>query len=144
MSAGGENRCAITTDLDDIRMVPDQAVPLSLLMTEALTNAIKHSGGTEAVPGQIGLRLKRSGDSEAVMEVYNTYATSATVLPGSDAPDSMNTGLGTQLIGAFSRQLGGTLEQVKVDGRYVLRVTFALSSLTAAEYRGDEDQEALA
>ena len=142
MSAGGENRCAITTDLDDIRMVPDQAVPLSLLMTEALTNAIKHSGGTETVPGQIGLRLKRKGDSEAVMEVYNSYATSATALPGSFVQDAMNTGLGTQLIGAFSRQLGATLEQVKADGHYVLRVTFALSALTAAEYRGDEDQEA--
>ncbi|MDR0810106.1 MAG: histidine kinase, partial [Gemmobacter sp.] len=39
----------ISTRLDDIRLTPDQAVPLSLLVTEALTNALKYCG---APPGR--------------------------------------------------------------------------------------------
>ena len=141
MTSGSDRRFAISTDVDDIRMVPDQAVPLSLLMTEALTNAIKHSGGTKAVPGQIGLTLKRMGGSSAVMEVANSFAPGV-VLPDPQAPEAMNTGLGSQLIGAFARQLGGKLEQTHRDGRHVLTVTFEVTALAAAEYRTHEDDKA--
>ena len=137
MSSGGQTRFVIATDVDDIRMVPDQAVPLSLLMTEAVTNAIKHSAGSEAAPGQITLRLKRTGGSEAVMEVINSYTQSAAHPQDPQAPEAMNSGLGTQLIGAFARQLGGQLEQTHADGRYILRVTLTLAALAQAELQVD-------
>jgi two-component system, sensor histidine kinase PdtaS len=74
MSSGPEKPFATQNDIDDLRLVPDQAVPLSLLLAEALTNAIKHSGATRANPGRLTVRLKRSGGSDAVLEVINRVA----------------------------------------------------------------------
>ena len=72
VSAGPERPFETVTDIDDLRLVPDQAVPMSLLLAEALTNAIKHSGAARGHPGRIEVRLKRSGGSDAVLEVTNS------------------------------------------------------------------------
>lgn len=132
MSSGGDRNFRVVTDIDDIRLVPDQAVPLSLLMTEALTNAIKHSQGTRANPGVIELRLKHDEDLNAVLEVGN----SAPTMDVTDATrlDMMNTGLGTQLLTAFAQQLGGQLEQGEMEGQYVVRLRFTMTPLVDAEH----------
>ena len=125
------------TDVDDIRLVPDQAVPLSLLMTEALTNAIKHSVGTRAEPAVIDLRLKQEPEGMAVLEIINNLSVQGTV--NTSDIDPMNTGLGTQLVTAFAQQLGGALEQGEVGGRYVMRLRFKQTPLAEAEDSSTED-----
>ena len=116
------------TDFDDLRMVPDQAVPLGLLVAEALTSAMKH--GTDA--GEKGVRidvsLRRAGGENAVLEISNS----------SSQPENMaelHTGLGTQLIAAFAMQLGGKVGREQRDGQYCLRVMFRLRPLSEAESR---------
>jgi two-component system, sensor histidine kinase PdtaS len=129
MSAGSEKPFETQNDIDDIRLVPDQAVPLSLLLAEALTNAIKHGGATRERPGQLSVRLKRSGGGDAVLEVANSAQAGATTTVGTGS------GLGSQLILAFVQQLGGRQETGVKDGKYYLRVTFALTPLSLAENR---------
>lgn len=119
-------------DIDDLRLVPDQAVPLSLLLAEAMTNAMKHAGAVRDRPAKLTVRLKRSGGSDAVLEVINSH------MPhGDQTPDivNVNTGLGTQLIGAFVQQLGGLQETFSTDDSYALKITFRLSPLAQAENR---------
>lgn len=132
MSSGPEKPFDTQNDIDDLRLVPDQAVPLSLLLAEALTNAIKHAGATRDHPGRLKVRLKRSGGSDAVLEVINSARKRDTTTPSSGFPE---TGIGSQLITAFVQQLGGRQEFGEVDGEYYLRVLFEVLPLSLAENR---------
>jgi two-component system, sensor histidine kinase PdtaS len=132
MSSGPEKPFDTQNDIDDLRLVPDQAVPLSLLLAEALTNAIKHAGASRAHPGVLKVRLKRSGGSDAVLEVINSTRNRDAKAPAASFPD---TGIGSQLITAFVQQLGGRQEFGEADGEYHLRVRFEVLPLSLAENR---------
>lgn len=132
ISSGPEKPFATQNDIDDLRLVPDQAVPLSLLLAEALTNAIKHAGATRNHPGKLTVRLKRSGGSDAVLEVTNSKRDRDPNAPGSGPTE---TGIGSQLITAFVQQLGGRQESGEIEGGYYLRVIFNVSPLALAENR---------
>ena len=132
MSSGPEKPFDALNDIDDLRLIPDQAVPLSLLLTEALTNAIKYAGATRDHPGKLTVRLKRSGGSDAVFEVINSLRER---YPNGPLTATVETGIGSQLITAFVQQLGGRLEVGVSGGEYHLRVLFGLSPLILAENR---------
>jgi two-component sensor histidine kinase len=56
--------------------------------------------------------------------------------PGDDGGDGAEgTGLGTQLIDAFVRQLNGTIERHHQNGSYGLAVRFPLRTLAEGEER---------
>ena len=130
MSSGPEKPFITQNDIDDLRLVPDQAVPLSLLLAEALSNAIKHSGATRDHPGRLSVRLKWSGDGDALFEVTNSTR------PRDGAATGLREiGIGSQLITAFVQQLGGDHEAGEVDGEYFLRVKFEVAPLSMAENR---------
>jgi two-component system, sensor histidine kinase PdtaS len=132
MSSGPEKPFQTQNDIDDLRLVPDQAVPLSLLLAEALTNAIKHAGASRDHPGKLNVRLKRSGGSDAVLEVVNSRRQRDPASPPTGSPE---TSIGSQLITAFVHQLGGRQESGELKGQYYLRVTFSVSPLSVAENR---------
>jgi two-component system, sensor histidine kinase PdtaS len=132
MSSGPEKPFETLNDIDDLRLVPDQAVPLSLLLAEALANAIKHAGASRDHPGKLIVRLKRSGGSDAVLEVVNSLRIRD---PDAPVPGVPEPGIGSQLITAFVQQLGGAQEAGAVDEGYSLKVTFAVSPLSLAENR---------
>lgn len=132
MSSGPEKPFVTRNDIDDLRLVPDQAVPLSLLLAEALTNAIKHAGATRANPGAVTVRLKRSGGSDAILEVINSCRKGVPAEPDAGGTE---TGIGSQLISAFVQQLGAKQESGTSGDEYVLRVTFTVSPLSQAENR---------
>jgi two-component system, sensor histidine kinase PdtaS len=132
MSSGPEKPFETLNEIDDLRLVPDQAVPLSLLLAEALTNAIKHAGVSRDHPGKLTVRLKRSGGSDAMLEVVNSKREQD---PGASVTVEPETGIGSQLITAFVQQLGGRHESGEADGGYYLRVVFKVSPLFLAENR---------
>jgi len=137
ISSGPEKPFETVIEIDDLRLVPDQAVPLSLLLTEALANSIKHSGARRSLPGTLSVKLKRSGGSDAVLEVVNSVRetdSAATSFGGPERPGSM-TGIGSQLITAFVQQLGGRQETDQSEDGYFLRVVFNVSPLSLGENR---------
>ena len=101
---------AVETDLEDIRLTPDQAVPLSLLVTEALTNALKYASALPGKQPKLRVRLYRIGDSRAGIEISNS------ALQSGPKPDAMldgvedGSGLGDALMRAFAGQLGDIAE----------------------------------
>ena len=139
MATGPGRRFEVVTHFDDLRLTPDQAVPLSLLLTEALTNAVKYAG-TEA-PGvpRLEVSLRREGRNEAVLTVANSKAPGPAPAshangPGGTGPGAgSSTGLGSQLLMAFGQQLGAHSTISTTDGLYSLRVQFAVRALTEAE-----------
>lgn len=106
----------VREDYDDILIGPDDAAPLSLLVSEAVTNALKYiAKGTEGV-STIDVSLKYTEAERAVLRISNTIG------DATDVPEG--TGLGSKLITAFARQLNGTLEIVEEGGIYTLELSF--------------------
>ena len=105
-------RLALEIDAPELEMSSDQAVPLSLIVTEAVTNAIKYAypAGRR---GTIAIRLRHEGEA-----VELTISDDGIGIPAGRAETAAGTrdGIGIQLINGFARQLGGTLEVEQGNG----------------------------
>lgn len=121
----------IDTRLDPMVLLPDQAVPLTLLTTEAFTNALKYAGRP---PGQdrawVRVELHRDEQDHAVLTIENSL--------GQTIEDFEGTGLGSQLIEAFALQLAAQAE-VSVKGD-VFRLHMRFRPDTRAELREPDNR----
>ncbi len=135
MATGPGRRLSIEQNFEPLRLIPDQAVPLSLFLTEALTNAMKYAGQDgEALP-TLSVSLKSLPDNRALLSIVNSIGPRQTpdqTLPG---PLDQPTGLGAQLLEAFAQQIGGELRRETDDDRFVLSLAFTLAALSDAEAR---------
>lgn len=95
-------------------LFPDQAVPLSLLAAEAMTNAMKHLGPANDERPALLVRLAQERD-QCSLRIENVI--------GTQSP-AESTGLGSELMNAFALQLGGQMQAAQTGGRYVFEVTF--------------------
>ena len=116
----------LRTDLAPVTLPADQLVPLSLLLTEAVTNGLKYLGPAEAGGRpwfRVGLQLE--GD-EVTLRVANSLGPHEAAAPQEDGASS--TGLGRELIDAFALQLGARLDQgpsgAHGSASWELRLTF--------------------
>jgi two-component sensor histidine kinase len=96
----------------------DQAVPLTLFVVEAVTNAFRHAFDPLA-PGAIDTRLEIE-DNIAELTVHDT---GKGLLEG-----DLKTGMGFDLMNAFTVQLGGTMETSKADPGTRIILRFPLQS----------------
>lgn len=105
----------VTEDYDQIMIGPDDAAPLTLLVSEAVTNALKNIPQDQTCRTRIDISLKYIEAEVAMLRVVNTS--------GGVAPEG-GTGLGSKLIQAFARQLNGNLEIGEADNLFKLELTF--------------------
>lgn len=112
----------IETDIQPLTLLPDQAVPLSLLATEALTNAIKYAGTQtgEARPW-VRVTLRREDKRRARFEVANSV--------GPVTIEADSTGLGSQLIEAFATQLEAEIERDELPDCFKLALVFRVEAI---------------
>jgi two-component sensor histidine kinase len=96
---------------------PDVAVPLGLLVTEAITNAYKHAFN-ERAGGHINVQVTRDSPTMLSLRIRDDGTGFDTA---ASSPDQ--SGLGRSLIEAFVRQLRGELE-VRSDEGTLVQVTF--------------------
>ncbi|WP_227272109.1 sensor histidine kinase [Roseobacter weihaiensis] len=111
--------------LAPVTLYPDQAMPLSLLVSEAITNALKYVGGPEAFI-HVTLREDSHPDDPARKIASITVLNSV----GDKVEDEAGTGLGSQLVRAFAHQLGGEPEVIADATSYSLRVTFEVAEFS--------------
>ncbi len=123
MSAPPDAGIRVETDLEAIELYPDQALPLSLLVAEASTNAVKHLGAGPDGPW-IRVSLKKSGESDAALVVTNSRG--VPLEPAEDAESDAAAGLGAQLIDAFTAQLDAESEREETEDHYSLSIRFSL------------------
>jgi two-component sensor histidine kinase len=104
--APGE-RIALRLDVADIGISTDQAVSLSLFVTEAVGNAVEHAFPDQA-SGTVWLSVAVEG-GDAVITVQDD---------GLGLPDrgARPRGLGLQLMEGFAKQLGGQLTGGRLEG----------------------------
>lgn len=103
----------------ELQMSSDQAVPLSLIVTEAVSNSIKYAF-PKGRRGRIFVRLAADAeDAELSIKDDGIGVPAGRVETESGTRD----GIGITLIRGFARQLGATLTVEEDDGtRYVVRM----------------------
>jgi two-component system, sensor histidine kinase PdtaS len=135
MATGPGRRLTIRQELEPVRLTPDQAVPLSLFLTEALTNAMKYATQDGEELPWLSLGLTRVNETRVILRITNSIGTLPR--PEADFPGDLSepTGLGAQLLEAFSQQIGGDLQREQGEGYFALSLEFTLAALTDAEAR---------
>lgn len=103
---GDSSAVQFKIDIPDIIVRTEMATPLTLLLTEAVTNSLKHAFKRRGV-GLIEISLTQ-GENSTTLVIKDNGAG----VP-SDGPQKGS--IGTALINGFVRQLGGTLETVSDD-----------------------------
>lgn len=114
----------LVTRMDELRLNPDQAVPLSLFVTEALTNALKYIGAANDTKPNLRVSLSLDSDRVARFEIENSMPNFVKT-PNGEQPS----GLGSELMEAFSEQLEGKLDRGIENGRFVVRLLFPIETL---------------
>jgi len=115
----------VSEDYDEILIGPDDAAPLTLLVSEAVTNALKYVPQDRPGEAQIAISLKYTDPEKALLRVMNTAGGTAI---------EEGTGLGSRLIQAFARQLNGNLEISESDGTYALELSFPVPKADKVVY----------
>ena len=135
-------RIQLHIEAPEIEMATDQAVPLSLVVTEAVSNAIKYAfpGGRS---GHVNVILSELGPEEGQGMGRLVIQDDGVGIPAgrAETETGVRDGLGIQLIRGFARQLGATLEVREAAGTcYTL--TFPLHPKEADVADADPDDEA--
>ena len=105
----------VTQHYEPITLDPDDAAPLTLLASEAVTNALKYISAAPGSKAEMRVELSHDGQGQARLLIENSAV---------EAPSEVGTGLGSKLITAFTRQLNGHQEALHENGRYRLQITF--------------------
>lgn len=122
--APGQN-LRVETRIQPMTLLPDQAVPLSLLATEAFTNAVKYAGTSPGGGGPwVRIALTSPEPGRGMLEIVNSL--------GEGASPSEGTGLGSQLIEAFSTQLDGEAVTGVDENSFALRLSFRIDEASPA------------
>ncbi|WP_394155340.1 sensor histidine kinase [Loktanella salsilacus] len=108
-------------EVDNFTLVPDQAVPLALLVSEVGSNAIKNLPDTASPAPFLNFSLRIVSPGMAQFRCRNSGGS----LIDKVAPDG---GVGRQLIRAFATQLGGTVEVQDRDGIHTISVEFPITT----------------
>jgi two-component sensor histidine kinase len=103
---------------DRVMMDADDAAPLTLLVSEAVTNAMKYLGRSKPGPAHLSIRLEMLAEDSARFCIANSTG---------GAVGSEGTGLGSQLINAFARQLNATVDVSYEAGTHALTLTFPVA-----------------
>ncbi len=125
MGARPDQQIESKTGFDDIKLTPDQAVPLSLILTEALTNALKHASAPPNGKINLSVTLRRTEPGHAMLQVMNSASADASPRPYSNLE---STGLGQQLMTAFATQLMGKLTKGQDGECYDIRLEFPIAA----------------
>lgn len=113
----GEASVQLSVSAEPMQLLTDQATPLALLLTEAVSNAFKHAF-PEGKSGTIEVQLRREGDRARLI-----VSDDGVGLPGGDEAAG---GMGVTLMRMLAKQLGGSLTLVEGAGTR-LEVEFPLT-----------------
>ena len=125
------DRIRFSIAASEIQMSSDQAVPLALIVTEAVSNSLKYAfpGGRS---GTVSVRLTTLADAAELLIQDDGVG-----LPAGRAETDSGTrdGLGLRLIRGFARQLGAKLEVTEGNGtRYLVTMPLARARTPSPQF----------
>ena len=123
--SGDHQDVDLQLDIEDVWLYPDQAVPMSLLASEGVINALKHMPKTDAKDRWLAVTFGEDDNRRCVFGIRNAL---------SDDPVSAQkpTGMGRKLIRAFATQLNAEVRFRKAGGVFRLDVSFVASDFAPA------------
>ena len=102
MAQGDSDSLSLDTNFEPIAIAPDKIIPVALIFSEALTNALKHVATLpKDTPAQVSINCRSLGGF-AELSIRNTSNT--------DAERAETGGLGQELMTAFALQINAELE----------------------------------
>jgi chemotaxis protein methyltransferase CheR len=114
---GGDPAVSLRVDADEGTMTSEQAVSMGLIATELMINAIKHAF-PESAKGTIVVRFESSASA------WRLSVSDDGVGISGDLPEApVRTGLGTSIVEALTRQLGGRLMTSAASPGTIVSVT---------------------
>lgn len=120
MDVRSEDPIAVIVDADPMEMASDSAISLALLVTEAVSNALRH-GFPQGRRGTIAVFFKHM-DGDAVLRITDDGV-------GMGSVGERSSGLGLQLIRGFAQHLGGEAVITHAQGTEItLRIPLDLVS----------------
>lgn len=122
----------VDMDLQPVTLDPDKVVPLALLATEAMTNALKYVEAPDEGQARIDIRLYETGTGRVCLELTNTFSTAA----GAQREADRGGQIGLRLIDAFSSQLEAEGEQGRIE------TTSGPSFRVALRFNGSRSRDA--
>jgi len=125
-------RLQLHIDATELKMSSDQAVPMALIVTESVSNAVKYAfpAGRH---GNVWVRLSTDGGT-AELQVRDD----GVGIPAGRVETEAGTrdGIGLQLIRGFSRQLGATLDVQEGNGtEYLVRMPLRKERIASPVFR---------
>ena len=116
-------RIALHIDAPELQMSSDQAVPLALIVTETVSNAVKYAF-PDGRRGNVTVKLTADDETAELAVIDDGVGLEAgQAASGDGVGEGRRDGIGLQLIRGFARQLGGTLSVEDGNGtRYVIRL----------------------
>lgn len=96
-----EPRRALLLEVDPMRLPPDRAVSLGVIVNELVSNAFKYAYGP-TMPGEVRISLKRDSDAYVLAVEDDGVGMDAT-------PRTRGSGLGSRLIKAMAQSLRGSI-----------------------------------
>ncbi len=114
---GSDSQVQLHLDITNVELGIDTAVPLGLLINEAITNSLKY-GFEEGVPGQIFVSLKQEEANNYVLTIGDNG-----IGFQEDVDLTTNKSLGLKLIHKLARQLAGSVikDTSKKGTHYVIK-----------------------
>lgn len=107
---------AVEVDADEIELAIDRAVPVGLVLNEAVTNSVKHAFG--GAGGRIRVSLKSGiGYGEARLSIVDNGRGGKLERPG---------GSGMKLMHSLARQIGAVVEQISSEEGTTISMTFPI------------------
>lgn len=123
---GLDSKVQLKIDIPDIKLGIDTAIPLGLLINEAVTNALKY-GFADEEEGEIYIVLKKQLDKQYILNIGDN---------GKGFPETVtyknSKSLGLKLIHNLTRQLKGTIQrdETKKGTNYIIRFSEVSTQLT--------------
>lgn len=126
MEVGGQS-VMVRSELEPVSLGQDQAVALSMLSAELLTNAVKYIGTPKGGRPYVRVAFGLEGEGTACFIIENSIGER----PAEDRARISEGGIGRRLISAFVAQLEGEQQIEETETCYLSRITFPLCSFDA-------------
>ena len=107
---------SLRCDLEPLKLKTDSSINLGVIVNEWVTNAFKYAYPDK--PGEVRVRLKRLAGDKAELSVEDDG------VGRTDGP-SKGTGLGTRIVNAMAKSIGGDVEYVAAGSGTVARLAFS-------------------
>jgi two-component sensor histidine kinase len=115
-----ETTSTLKIEVDQLRLPTEHGVAVALIVNELVMNALKHARPADGSTAII-VRLTRHGADQVRLTVTDNGA-------GDQPAGEGQGGLGTNLIRMLTRQLNGEAGTTRIDGRYIVSITFPLQA----------------